>query len=85
EQHSEFTTYTWEMPADPAAAPFHPDAASLALPMRLFAQPGPLLVAVDLHLLSEDPQRTAPERLFDKASLAVAENSDGAAVYATDF
>lgn len=26
EQHSEFTTYTWEMPADPGGAPFHPDA-----------------------------------------------------------
>jgi uncharacterized membrane-anchored protein len=85
EQHSEFTTYTWEMPADPAAAPFHPDAASLALPMRLVPQPGPLLVAIDLHLMTEDLPRTAPERLFDNASLAVAENSDGAAVYATDF
>ncbi|WP_291860931.1 DUF3422 domain-containing protein [Bradyrhizobium sp.] len=85
EQHSEFTTYTWEMLSDPAAVPFHPDAASLASPMRLVAQPGPLLVAVDLHLLAEDPPRTAPERLFDNASLAVAENSDGAAVYATDF
>jgi uncharacterized membrane-anchored protein len=85
EQHSEFTTYTWEMPADPSAAPFHPDAASLALPMRLVPQPGPLLVAIDLHLMNEDLPRTAPERLFDNASLAVAENSDGAAVYATDF
>jgi len=85
EQHSEFTTYTWERPADPASTPFHPDAASLALPMRLVQQPGPLLVAVDLHLLAEDTQRTAPQRLFDSASLAVAENSDGAAIYATDF
>lgn len=85
EQHSEFTTYTWEMPADPAAVPFHPDASSLAMPMRVVPQPGPLLVAIDLHLLAEDPQRTAPERLFDKASLAVAENSDGAALFATDF
>jgi uncharacterized membrane-anchored protein len=85
EQHSEFTTYTWELPADPGAAPFYPDPASLALPMRLVPQPGPLLVAVDLHLVTEDLPRTAPERLFDNASLAVAENSDGAAVYATDF
>jgi uncharacterized membrane-anchored protein len=85
EQHSEFTTYTWELPADPAAAPFHPDAASLASPMRLVPQPGPLLVAVDLHLLAEDAARTAPQGLFDNASLVVAENSDGAAVYATDF
>ena len=44
-----------------------------------------MLVAIDLHLLAEDPPRTTPERLFDRASLAVAENSDGAALYATDF
>jgi uncharacterized membrane-anchored protein len=85
EQHSEFTTYTWEMPSDPGATPFHPDAASLASPMRLVPQPGPLLVAVDLHLLGEDEPRTSPQRLFDNASLAIAENSDGAALYATDF
>ena len=29
EQHSEFTTYTWELPAD-GGAPFHPPAATLA-------------------------------------------------------
>ncbi|MCD0423154.1 DUF3422 domain-containing protein [Rhodopseudomonas sp. BR0M22] len=85
EQHSEFTTYTWEIPADPAAAPFHPEASSLASPMRLLPQPGPLLVAVDLHVMPEDLPRTAPDRLFDRASLAVAENSDGAALFATDF
>ena len=56
EQHSEFTTYTWEVPSDPAAFPFHPDAASLASPMRLVPQPGPLLVAVDLHLLGDFDQ-----------------------------
>ena len=85
EQHSEFTTYTWEMPSDPGGLPFHPAAASIASPMRLVPQPGPLLVAIDLHLLAEDAERTAPERLFDRTSLAMAENSDGAAVYATDF
>uniref|UniRef100_Q07S28 DUF3422 domain-containing protein n=1 Tax=Rhodopseudomonas palustris (strain BisA53) TaxID=316055 RepID=Q07S28_RHOP5 len=85
EQHSEFTTYTWEMRADPGGVPFYPDASSLAGPMRLVPQPGPLVVAIDLHLLAEDPPRTTPEKLFDRASLAVAENSDGAALYATDF
>ncbi|HEY0330820.1 MAG TPA: DUF3422 domain-containing protein, partial [Rhodopseudomonas sp.] len=85
EQHSEFTTYTWEVRADPLGLPFHPDAVSLAGPMQLLPQPGPLLVAVDLHLLADDPPRTDPEQLFDRASLAVAENSDGAALYATDF
>lgn len=85
ERHSEFTTYTWEEPADPAAAPFSPPAAALAAPMRLVPQPGPLLVAIDLHILAEDGERTKPERLFDRASLAAAENSDGTALYATDF
>ncbi|MGO9356222.1 MAG: DUF3422 family protein [Xanthobacteraceae bacterium] len=85
EQHSEFTTYTWEMPSEPAAIPFHPAASSLSGAMRLVPQPGPLLVAIDLHLLGEDPARTAPERLFDRSSLAVAENSDAVALYATDF
>ena len=40
EQHSEFTTYTWEILSDPGAIPFHPEAASLASPMRLFRSPG---------------------------------------------
>jgi uncharacterized membrane-anchored protein len=85
ERHSEFTTYTWEVPADPGAAPFTPAAATLAAPMRLVPQPGPLLVAIDLHILAGDGDRTKPERLFDRASLAAAENSDGTALYATDF
>src|SRR5436190_19069974 len=50
EQHSEFTTYTWELTTDAGAAPFHPEAASLASPMGLLPQPGPLLAAIDLHL-----------------------------------
>lgn len=85
EQHSEFTTYTWEMPASADQAPFHPDAASLISLMQLVPQPGPLLCAIDVALLRDDPQRIVPERLFDRASLAIAENSDGMALYATDF
>lgn len=82
EQHSEFTTYTWELPS-PAPTPFHPAAGSLATPMASLPQPGPLLVALDLHLL---PDATlAFDQLFDRASLAVAENSDGQALFATDF
>jgi uncharacterized membrane-anchored protein len=84
EQHSEFTTYTWELP-EPEAAPFHPAAFSLASPMTLVPQPGPLLAAIDLHLLTDAAEHTSPERLFQRASLAVAENSDGTALYATDF
>src|SRR5262245_40196148 len=82
EQHSEFTTYTWELPS-PDPAPFHPDAASLAAPMASLPQPGPVLVALDLHLLAEG--KLPITKLFDRASLAVAENSDGLALFATDF
>ncbi|HSL79840.1 MAG TPA: DUF3422 family protein, partial [Pseudolabrys sp.] len=84
EQHSEFTTYTWEL-ASPDAAPFHPDAASLAAPMAGLPQPGPVLVAPDLHLLAEKKKKPPITKLFDRASLAVAENSDGLALFATDF
>jgi len=85
EQHSEFTTYTWELPS-PGTTPFHPAAAALAGPMAQLPQPGPLLVALDLHLLADNKKRKiAVETLFDRASLAVAENSDGAALFATDF
>lgn len=86
EQHSEFTTYTWELPATASptgAAPFHPAAGALAAPMGLVPAPGPLLVAIDLHIVAAEG--IGIERLFDRSSLAVAENSDGTAVYATDF
>jgi len=85
EQHSEFTTYTFELPSQVSEAPFHPPAAALAAPMGLVPQPGPTLVAVDLHLVADAERKIAPERLFDRASLAAAENSDGTALYATDF
>ena len=87
EQHSEFTTYTWELPsqAPNGPTPFEPPAATLAAPMGLVPQPGPVLAAIDLHLVADVPGKIAPERLFDRASLAAAENSDGTALYATDF
>jgi uncharacterized membrane-anchored protein len=84
EQHSEFTTYTWELTSE-KSVPFQPAAASLASPMLNIAQPGPLLVALDLHLLPEKKTKISPDKLFDRASLAVAENSDGQALFATDF
>jgi uncharacterized membrane-anchored protein len=84
EQHSEFTTYTWELPAASTGGAFHPSAASLASPMASLPQPGPLIVAVDLHLVADSAGIT-PEPIFDRASLAVAENSDALAQYATDF
>jgi uncharacterized membrane-anchored protein len=85
EQHSEFTTYTWELPA-PAGTPFHPAATTLAAPMAGLPQPGPVLVALDLHLLAAETEKDVSiEKLFDRASLAAAENTDGKALFATDF
>ncbi len=85
EQHSEFTTYTWELPAEPESLRFHPPASSLAAPMAAVPQPGPLLVALDLHLVAAREGVPPPERGFDRSSLAVAENSDAKALFATDF
>lgn len=85
EQHSEFTTYSWELPAKPDSEPFEPDPFSLSVPMTLIPQPGPLIVAVDLHLVGAQDLLATPERFFDRASLAVADNSDGKARFATDF
>lgn len=86
EQHSEFTTYTWELPCGPlplASEPFQPPASTLASPMALVPQPGPLLAAVDLHLLDNGP--VSPDAPFDRTSLAAAQNSDLTALYLTDF
>src|SRR5271167_3886253 len=51
EQHSEFTTYTWELPADPAN-PFARPSVALRELIAALPQPGPHLVAADLHLLA---------------------------------
>ena len=68
----------------PARAPFHPPAATLAGPMGLVPQPGPG-AGRDRPASARRTSAIAPERLFDRASLAAAENSDGTALYATDF
>lgn len=84
ESHNEFSTYRFELPS-PAGNPFEPAAASLETPMARVSQPGPLLVAIDLHLVADPDRKIALETMFDRASLATAENSDGTALFATDF
>ena len=81
EQHSEFTTYTWELAS--GAKPFEPPATTLAAPMAQVPQPGPVLVAADLQLLAD--ASVAFEQLFDPASIAAAETGNGEALFATDF
>ncbi|HEV7335037.1 MAG TPA: DUF3422 domain-containing protein [Bosea sp. (in: a-proteobacteria)] len=83
EQHSEFTTYSWELPGN-GSTPFAPGSNALPHHMLELPQPGPHLVAVDLHLL---PQRAAPplEEIFDPASLAASLVDGEAGLAATDF
>src|SRR5688572_30301423 len=52
--------------------------------MKHVPQPGALLVAIDLHLLKEPGKDFELDEVFDSASLAAADNSDGAALFATD-
>lgn len=88
ESHSEFTTYTWEFPAPAdgeAAQPFRPAPDALAGAMRAVPQPGPLLVAVDLHLVESRAVPNSPEAVFGPIQVAAAEAEDGAAAIATDF
>lgn len=82
EQHSEFTTYSWELPSA-GARPFQPPAAPLPT-MRALPQPGPHLVSIDLHLLRE-AKTLDLEAIFDPASLAASLVDNGAAIAATDF
>jgi uncharacterized membrane-anchored protein len=84
ESHNEFSTYRWELPSE-NGKPFEPAARSVAKPLDGFVQPGPLMVAIDLHLIADPEGSFSPESVFERASLAVAENSDGTALFATDF
>lgn len=83
EQHSEFTTYSWELPAS-GPAPFAPATGLLPHGMAALPQPGPHLVSVDLHLLPE-AGIGALDAIFDPSSLAAALVDSGAAIAATDF
>jgi len=79
ESHSEFTTYDWQFAAA-GTQPFQPAPDTLAGVMSLVPQPGPLLVAIDLHLLP-----AVEATVFSRLELAASEVEDGAASIATDF
>ncbi len=83
EQHSEFTTYTWQFHAE-GGTPFAPRAGALAEDMRRLPQPGPHLVSVDLHYLPATPE-IDPAKPFDPSSLAMASVNRGGALAATDY
>lgn len=83
EQHTEFTTYTWDTSAG-AETPFsHPQADDL--PDLTFRQPGPLLVAVHMSLVKAGKEEGDYAALFHPASLCVVGVEGGKARLATDF
>jgi uncharacterized membrane-anchored protein len=93
EHHGEFMTYSWDILQDAPEAgsgdvrqlAFRPGAGELASFMRLLPQPGPLLVAADLHLLPEGPGNDDWRSLFEPIQLAASDVMEGAAIIATDF
>jgi uncharacterized membrane-anchored protein len=83
ERHNEFVTYTWEFPAGTQA--FQPPAGVLGRTMALVPQPGPLIVAIDIHIM---PAEGAPDfntAFNGGASIVASEVEDARAVIATDF
>lgn len=83
ERHTEFTTYTWDGPAE---------ASGLFAPLngnhpfgQAFKAPGPMLVASRLDLVSADTLPKDWEQHFDPASLTVGRVKSGAGIVASDF
>jgi uncharacterized membrane-anchored protein len=83
EQHTEFTTYTWEISRADRST-FARDLPSFRPMVTQVEAPGPLLVAMDLHVV---PEENEPDlaNTFDPSSLAASVVADGQAVAATDF
>ena len=82
ERHNEFLTYTWSFTN--AGSAFSPDSASLSQPMALLPQPGPLIVAVDLHVIRYDSALDLSD-VFAGPHVAASDVEDGRARLATDF
>lgn len=87
ERHSEFCTYSWEFDAAAGAddVPFRPAAREFGRLMNLLPQPGPLMVAIDLHMVKAARVSDGLEAIFGVSNLAASDVEDGAAVLATDF
>jgi uncharacterized membrane-anchored protein len=82
EQHTEFTTQTWDFPLSNKAA-LKPEGHT-PLPMEDFWQPGPMLVALDIVVLKLNHARGV-ESAFDETSMAHSRTDDGLAEVFTDF
>jgi uncharacterized membrane-anchored protein len=85
ERHSEFVTHSWEFAGDDMPAPFSPSPAALMQKIQMLPQPGPLLVAADLHMISGDADPDAVAAVFAPQQAVIAEANAGRALIATDF
>jgi len=83
ERHGEFLTYSWSFPG--GTEPFRPAADELQSVMRLLPQPGPLLVAADLHLIAEADAPADFSGLFAGPAVAASSFDEGRATLASDF
>jgi uncharacterized membrane-anchored protein len=82
EQHSEFTTQTWDFPLTDLKN-LKPEGHT-PLPFADFWQPGPMLVALDI-LVIDAKSAKGLEATFDETSLARSRTDDGSAEAWTDF
>lgn len=85
ERHGEFITHTWEFAGPAGDAPFTPSPTALMQSVQMLPQPGPLLVAADLHMLAGDAEVGDLAKIFGPLQLAAAEVYDRRALIATDF
>jgi uncharacterized membrane-anchored protein len=82
EQHSEFTTQTWDMAVDDPTI-LKPEGFT-PLPLGDFWQPGLMLVALDVLVIAA-AHAAGLEATFDETSLARSKTDDGAAEVWSDF
>jgi uncharacterized membrane-anchored protein len=82
EQHSEFTTQSWDFPVTRRA--MLKQEGHTPLPLEDFWQPGPMLVAVDILVVPAKDAKGLEEG-FDETSLARSRTDDGTAEALTDF
>lgn len=85
EQHTEFTTYTWDTALDADRIFTSPDLEHGPLQQIAFRQPGKLLVATQMSIVDARAGLVDLERLFDESSLCVFTVDGGLARVASDF
>ena len=84
ERHAEFITYTWDGPLPDGARPFA-DLPAIHPFGTEFVQPGPMLVAVRLDLVTDDGDLARAASSFDGSSLCISQAYGGAGAALTDF